>query len=228
VGGWHGGLIQALSRLHPTSNIQQTVIKQMNIMTHRHIHPSTKSLVLSLVAAAGLAASNSAHAALVFTLTETGSGVTLVGSGSFNFGGSLDVQTVGFGAEIRPSQARFEVGPFVGGNYNIATNAIVSGPDSFGLGGFTVPTTGSGDTFGVRGLADDVTLPFGYISGTGLNGQSFYSGATLASLGATPGTYVWQTSFGGVDDSLTLDVIPEPSSLALLGLGGLALLRRRR
>ena len=40
------------------------------------------------------------------------------------------------------------------------------------------------------------------------------------------GSGAWE--FSGGDTTFTADVIPEPSSIALLGLGGLALLGRRK
>ncbi|MGA0175813.1 MAG: PEP-CTERM sorting domain-containing protein [Chthoniobacterales bacterium] len=199
-------------------------------MKTKHIQPSIKSLALGLVAAAALAAGNSAQADLSFTMTETGSGVTLTGSGSFNFGGSLSTSGAGFGSIVRPDLAFFDTGPLVTG-HDYANDAIVSGPTSFGSGADTVATSGSGDTFGVRvQFLNDVYLPSGYTSGNALSGEAFWSGATLASLGVTPGTYNWNTSYGGVDDTITLNVVPEPSSAALIGFAalGYGLLRRRR
>jgi len=49
--------------------------------------------------------------------------------------------------------------------------------------------------------------------------------------GLSLGTYVISTdSYGGagLDDLLTITVVPEPMTIALLGLGGLFLLRRRK
>jgi hypothetical protein len=204
-------------------------------MKNKHLHPSAKSLALGLVAAAALAAGNSAQAALVFTLTESGSGVTLVGSGSFNSGSLLLGDATQVGSVLIPDLGIAQVGPVIPNNGSIPTHlraedAIVpGGPDSFGS--FTISptaTSSSGDTFGFFADLRDVALPLGYVSGTALNGQTFWSGETLASLGATPGTYVWNTNFNGVDDTITLNVVPEPSTFALLGLAGLGLLRRRR
>ncbi len=206
-------------------------------MKHKHIHPSAKSLALGLVAAAALAASNSAQAALVFTLLETGSGVTLTGSGSFIFGRPLAHNVFGTGAILFPNSPGViaRVGPDVTG-HDQAAGALTDGAASFGPGFASPPaTTSSGDTFGFLAAVQDLHLPTGYTSGSPLNGQTFWSGETLANLGATPGTYQWNTSFGGVQDTITLNIsaVPEPSSLALLGLAGLGLaglglLRRRR
>jgi hypothetical protein len=72
-------------------------------------------------------------------------------------------------------------------------------------------------------------LPQGYVSGSPLSDTSTYDAETLASLGATPGTYVWTWGSAAADDTFTLQigpavpVVPEPSSFALLG-GGLGLL----
>jgi hypothetical protein len=200
----------------------------------KHIHPSIKSLALGLVAAVALAASNSAQAALIFTLTESGSGVTLTGSGSFNFGGSLTPTSGAYGGGLYPTLGFLETGPRFNGNHDLASSAIIAGPNSFGSGGSSLATSATGDSFGIRTVITPgtVAVPSGYTSGTALSGQAFWAGATLASLGVTPGTYNWNTSYGGVDDTITLNaVVPEPSSAALMmGLAalGYGLLRRRR
>jgi hypothetical protein len=83
-------------------------------------------------------------------------------------------------------------------------------------------------------------VPAGYISGTALSGSATFADQTLASLGLTPGTYVykWNSSAAGAaleDDSLTVHIsggIPEPSTRALMALGfaglGVAGWRSRR
>jgi hypothetical protein len=61
-----------------------------------------------------------------------------------------------------------------------------------------------------------------------------YAGATFASLGVTPGTYVWAWGSAATADSLTLQIgpaaVPEPVSLSLLAVGvaGLAVRHWRR
>jgi len=49
-------------------------------------------------------------------------------------------------------------------------------------------------------------VPDGYTSNTRLTTSSTYTGATLASLGVTPGTYVWSWGSGATADSLTLQI----------------------
>ena len=86
-------------------------------MKTKHIHPSIKSLALGLVAAAALAAGNTAQAALVFTITEQlGGGVNTTFSGSLQFD-LTDVQNSGnsYGETIVPNQAGLQVGPTVNG-----------------------------------------------------------------------------------------------------------------
>jgi hypothetical protein len=65
-------------------------------------------------------------------------------------------------------------------------------------------------------------VPHGYVSGTSLSGSATYSG-TIASVGATPGTYTWTWDKGA--NSFVLNVVkptgvPEPSAFAGLLLGG--------
>jgi hypothetical protein len=101
------------------------------------------------------------------------------------------------------------------------------------VGGTTIATSGTGPRFGV--FFNQLDVPDGYVSGTLLEGSSLYEGATFASLGVTPGTYVWTwpvaanvTPANGVlQDSLTLNIVPEPVSLSLLAVGAAGLTVRR-
>jgi PEP-CTERM motif-containing protein len=59
-----------------------------------------------------------------------------------------------------------------------------------------------------------------------LSDTAAYDGETLASLGLTPGSYVYRFGSGATADTFTVDarVIPEPSTwvMLLVGFGGLA------
>ena len=65
-----------------------------------------------------------------------------------------------------------------------------------------------------------------YVLGTAVTGTLTWNNKTFSSMGVATGSYVW----GWSTDSITLNVVPEPSALSLLaiGLGGLAMMRRRR
>jgi hypothetical protein len=79
-------------------------------------------------------------------------------------------------------------------------------------------------------------VPQGYMSGAALSDSMTFNNATFASLGVTPGTYVW--SWGtGVNQNFTLQIgsvgvpgVPDGgSTVSLFGcaLLGLAALRRK-
>jgi VPDSG-CTERM motif len=79
-------------------------------------------------------------------------------------------------------------------------------------------------------------VPQGYASGSALSSSATWNNATLASLGVTPGIYVWIWG-EGADQNFDLEIgslgvpgVPDGgSTVSLLGcaLLGLAALRRR-
>jgi hypothetical protein len=110
-----------------------------------------------------------------------------------------------------------------------------TGPTNFGSGTLVFADTGSGDGVGIFGTS--IIVPQGYASGSALSSSATFNNATLASLGVTPGTYVWTWGTGLANQSFTLQIgsvgvpgVPDGgSTVSLLGcaLVGLAGLRRK-
>jgi PEP-CTERM motif len=201
----------------------------------------------SLVAlAVMLSASVPAQSAVVFTLQEVGSDVVLSGSGTFNLAHLTIARGVhGWAAHIGPNPAVAGVGSNAPTQVErwegIPGPLGITGPLDFGPGSgrYTLSTSASGDVFGFvnnpsRGL-QALLVPLGYSSGILLSGTATFAGQTLASLGATLGTYTWTWGNGPSEDYITLKVgnvsaVPEPSAyaLALAGLGVLGIWGRRQ
>jgi hypothetical protein len=169
--------------------------------------------------------------ASVFTVnvTQQSGEVDFAGSGSFDLTGLVNVGLLGPATvepDIAPRLAILGIGP---ANV-LATEYLgtISGPTGFGAGSVTQPSSGTGTPFEL--LFDifpppALYVPQGYVSGTAFTDTSVYSNATLSSLGIAPGTYTWTWNAGG--NSLVLNA-PEPASLSLLLISGLAVLPRRR
>lgn len=94
--------------------------------------------------------------------------------------------------------------------------AVSAGSSPTATGTATIGTLGAEQTITAGGT--DVPFTFNF------NGTDEFIALTFVQINAVGGT-----SFGSADlDNLTVTTIPEPSSTALLGLGGFALLLRRR
>jgi hypothetical protein len=86
---------------------------------------------------------------------------------------------------------------------------------------------------GFVGLPSELAVPQGYVSGNALTDSMTFDNESFASLGVTPGTYVW--SWGdGANQRFTLIIggvgVPDGGSTVSLlsfALVGLAALRRR-
>jgi hypothetical protein len=169
----------------------------------------------------------------VVTIKEVGFNVVATGSGEFNLTG-LSPGLIGtFSSEVQPLSALI----FTGALGNTTLYSGLSGPSTFGIGGSTGASSGiSGDIVGLSRV-DGLYVPLGYVSGNPLSDSATYDNATLASLGITPGTYVW--TWGGTlvpgggapDQSFTIIAgTPLPAALPLFatGLGAIGLLGWRR
>ena len=190
-----------------------------------------------LLAGLVLAPAPPALGAVIITVAQAGGDVVFSGSGTLNLtaltpkGSGNLLAGIDFGREvlIGAGPGSFAAVDFYGDTGQIAA------PGPFGSDLFTQASLGSGARMGVAVEAfagqngPAIVVPHGYVSGGALSGSSTFTGKTLASLGITPGTYVWTWGSGGNADSLTLTIVPEPSVFACLlaAATGIGALRRR-
>lgn len=193
--------------------------------------PTVAVLVFAM---AGLG--ENAHAGVVVNINQVGDDVVATGSGTMDLTDLSFSGTVSGPTGIEPNQALISVGPAPGsGIADFYSGSSVTGPTSWGSGGTTYPSSGSGDLFGVDGHLDLIAVPLGYISGSSLSGTDTFANSTLASLGLTPGTYTYTWGTGAHADTFVVDInmasVPEPSSLVLSGIavaGLMVYMGRRR
>ena len=184
-----------------------------------------------------------AQAAYTLTIQPSMTGVTATGAGSINFD-ALET----YGDELGSSLLEASGGTIIVGPTTDTDDTFysgITGPADFGPGDEFLADMGGGAIVGL-GTFDEtsggvVAVPLGYVSGASLGtSTATWSGATITSLGLTPGSYVWTWGDGPTADTFTLDIVaggvtgvpaaPEPATwgMMLLGFVGLAFLRTRR
>jgi hypothetical protein len=169
----------------------------------------------------------------VVTIEQDGANVVAAGAG--------EIDTTGFpGSFASGGNAYSAIGPdipyiYIGTGGWAGYGISITGQSNFGAGTLTFASASSGDVVGIQAtLPTTIYLPSDYASNTALSDSATWDDATLASLGLTPGTYVW-TWGSGADQSYTLNVLaptatPLPAALPFFagGLGIIGLLARRR
>ncbi|MCP4590211.1 MAG: PEP-CTERM sorting domain-containing protein [bacterium] len=171
-----------------------------------------------------------ASAGVIVTVEETGGDVVMTGGGTLD----LSLATGGLVDSFFPVIADDML--FVGQSDPGQLFGLVNfaGPGFVGSGPYTSADSWTGDIIGIltggHGGGGALAVPFGYVSGDPLGpSTATYTGETFASLGLTEGSYTWTWDTAvRSDDFFTLDIIPEPTALSLLALGGMAMIRRRR
>jgi VPDSG-CTERM motif len=172
--------------------------------------------------------------AFTMTLQQVGSNVVANGSGAFNLSGLTGAGNVPTQSGVRASIGFIGIHP-VGGL--LPSYIGFTGPTSFGSSGdLFLADVSNGNSVAISGLKGILVVPVGYVSGNPLSNTMTFNNATLASLGVTPGTYVWTWGTGLPNQNFTLVIgalgVPVPdggSTVSLLGcaLLGLAALRRK-
>ena len=169
--------------------------------------------------------------AFTITIEQVGPNVVATGTGAMNLAGLSFFNPGSVGtASVWPVTGRISMSSMSGGNAD--TYIGFTGPSSFGGGDVALANFSSGDVFAFD--LDAMFLPSGYVSGNPLSDMAIYFTATVASLGLTPGTYVWTWGTGLENQNVTLQIGPAGvpdggTTVSLLGcaLLGLAALRRK-
>jgi PEP-CTERM motif-containing protein len=197
------------------------------------LNKGTFAVALILASLIGTTA-DPAQAAYIITFSETGNDVTASGSGAIDLAGLTFITSGATLSEVAPTFAT----EATGAAGDVDEYLGVSGPFSFGPGVFTSATTGNGDLVGVQVLRADppegfIFVPMGYASGAPLSDTATYAGQSFATLGLTPGVYLYTFGSGTDADSFTIKVgapVPEPSTWAmmLLGFAGLGVVGYRQ
>ena len=212
------------------------VLALLSVMTKKN----KKVLCHFAAAAAFLAFCLPQKSAASFVLHITQSGADVVGTGS----GTLDTtglstfgpNSVSGGGLYVTNSASSYLG--LGEPYPIdETLDFIPGGSPFAgsdpiFGSFdtvVVATSGSGDAVVILPGLGQLQVPNDYVSGASLSDTSTWDNTTIAGLGLIPGTYTYDWGIGVSKDSFTVIIdapqtgTPEPGSVWLLGLGGIAL-----
>src|SRR5215470_3233259 len=189
-------------------------LKEQKMKSLKFFKP-TLATTLAIVLA-WLLSVRAAEAGYTVTLQQVGPDVVATGSGAINLAGLTFDRSSSLSPNISSSIA-------LGGQAcNISTGLPSSSVDSYG-GGLNGPTSfgtvlvhfassGSGDMVGISAASTflareiGVAVPRGYVSGNPLSDSATYSGQTFATLGVTPGTYVW-TWGNGANQNFTLKIL---------------------
>lgn len=188
-----------------------------------------KNKLALLAGLAWLACGTNSNASVVVTAIETGGDVVISSSGTIDLTGWAYLNSGFQTLFVQPNFAAWGVDGTLQDFYQTPLN--FSGPANFGSSSFSPATAGSGDAFHFLfsgPVGPYLGVPAGYTSGDLLSSSNTFAGASFASLGITPDTYLWTWGAGGNADSLTFTVttVPIPAAAwlfgsALLGLGGL-------
>lgn len=189
---------------------------------HENPGRTLKKVIAALVMTA--VAPATANAGLILTLSQSSSSsvVNLTYSGFVTTSDlALDASPTNTANFISPVQGRIrKVGAV--DIYETNSNSI---PQAFGVGSQVLAISGSGSAIRINFEGPGfIGVPSGYASNAAIFGTMTFAG-TIASLGVTPGTYMFEWGVGGAGRTVTLDVVavPEPatSTMGVVAIGSI-------
>jgi len=192
---------------------------------------------IGLISALSLSLISASQAAVTITFREVGSSLEVEFSGSYDTWTPTGTYTGISRAQVQNLPSTFGDDLYIEGysaNADTISETITTEPtvNPFGFGfGFSANSS-SGDSVGFRMEdGDSITYyaPENYTAGTPISTILVFSGADYSFFGLTPGTS-GTLDFGSVGGSHNYNwtVVPEPSTLVMLGFAGLATAFRRR
>lgn len=194
---------------------------------------NTFALGFMVCVAFALISAQKADGQMVFFFEQDGTDMTVTASGS------VDLTGLTFDGVFAIPQTQIrnidEVG-YIWSNIQ-EDDLVYAVPNPYFLFSANIPPTNgiaTGDAFGLftynqndgQNLAGDAFVYFsdGFTGGP-VDGKFTAPNTSLASLGLNEGVLTWGPN---PNQSLIITTVPEPTSLALLGLGGLMVQRHRR
>ena len=173
-----------------------------------------------------------AHAGFIATVQQVGSNVVITGNGTINTSALTPSMTAAQGGFVFASYPALLLDGS-SASYSLLHSGTMTGPSNYGSGGQIPASSWSGAAVGFEQtgqISGDVAVPVGYTSGTSLSASETFSSTTIAALGITPGTYIWNWGSGASADffEITTSTVPEPTSVVLVGSAMLGLLALRR
>src|SRR5262249_1047743 len=115
---------------------------------------------------------------------------------------------------VTPSEPSYASG--TKGDQGDIYEGLLSGPANWGPGATTFANSSSGDLVALVPSGAEIIVPDDYAFGSALSETSTYLNASFASLGLTPGSYVYSWGAGDHADTFTLNVVagsvPEAST----------------
>jgi hypothetical protein len=192
-----------------------------------------RAIQLSLCVAVMAVMAGQSQAAVVMSMVDKLDGtVELTYTGYINTTGLINIGTFPGGASgILPGGGIIQRGGFT----SLFLTGSSTAAQTFGTGGLTLATTSSGSAINVYfNSPTTLDLPAGYVSGGAISGSMTFSGS-FASLGINPVARTFSWGLGGAGSSVSLTfssgtggAVPEPTSMAIFGIGALGMAYRAR
>lgn len=175
-----------------------------------------KRFVATLLVLCGLLVAGWANATATMTFNQVGSNVEASITGSINLAGLGARSSTQYRAVVQGNIAQAGVGTNANFVDAYAYTSNISGTAAFGAGSSAIAaSSGTGGPFTIIGLPSfgpkTLYVPRTYATGTTISGvTSTWNNKTIATLGLTPGTYVYTLGTGGNTDTLTIQINSPP------------------